>query len=141
MRPWFQVSFNITCATPHQAMPICAMSSIREAVEWSYKDLKQMCSIQDYNTILNVRHETVSLMSKEEWLLWHFKVCLWNVVLIKSSFHTFAPTLHEYTGPICGKSLNKAFSQAKPTASPSPAATLYLNSAPLLLNHGVVNIY
>lgn len=52
------------------------MSSVREAVEWLYKDFKQMWTIQNYKRMLKVIQAPVSLMYKAAVLLWNFKVCM-----------------------------------------------------------------
>lgn len=96
LRPWLQVGFSRTFATPAQLIHNAAMSAAREAVEWSYKDLKQMWSSQDYKRMLKVRKAPISLMYKGAALLWNIKVCMQHGGEAQSYFSCKPPCLSRY---------------------------------------------
>lgn len=96
IRPWLQVAFSRAWASEQQIQFNTAMSSVRETVEWSYKDLKQMWSSQDYTRMLKVRKAPVALMYKGAALLWNFKVCLQHGGEVQSFFSCTPPTLQRY---------------------------------------------
>ena len=50
------------------------MSTVREAVEWSYKDLNQICSSQDFKRMLRMRKSPIALLYKVVPLIWKVRV-------------------------------------------------------------------
>lgn len=48
LRPWLKYGLGRAFSIPEQFMHHKCMISVREAVKWSYMDLKKMCSSQDY---------------------------------------------------------------------------------------------
>ena len=72
------------------------MSPVREAVEWSYKDIKQMWSSQDFKRILKVGKAPIGLLYTAAALLCNFKVCLGHGGQAASYFNSRAPTLDSY---------------------------------------------
>lgn len=100
LRPWMQVGFNRAFATPAQHTFNAAMSSAREAVEWSYKDTKQQFTTMDFRRMLMVRKAPVALMYKMSILLWNVKVCLHGGGQVGTYFKCVPPTLREYLAPL-----------------------------------------
>lgn len=100
MRPWLQVGYDRAFADDAQLLFNRTMSSAREAVEWSYKDLKQMWTSQDFKRMLKVRKAPISLMYKGAALLWNYKVCLGHGGQTQNYFDCQPPSLNEYTANI-----------------------------------------
>lgn len=96
LRPWLQVAFDRANATAAQAALNTAMSAVREAVEWSYKDLKQMWSSQDSKRFLRVRKAPIALMYRTAALLNNFKTCLHAGGQVGLYFLCQPPSLQEY---------------------------------------------
>lgn len=96
LRPWLQVAFNTSFSNASHLNHNASMSSVRESVEWSYKDLKQMWTSQDYKRMLKVRKARVSLMYIGAALLWNFKVCLQHGGEVQSYFCCPPPSLSRY---------------------------------------------
>lgn len=61
LSPWMQAAFDRRSATPEQMFLNTAMSSVRVAVEWNYKELKQMWSANDYARNLRPSTSVVGL--------------------------------------------------------------------------------
>lgn len=97
LRPWLQTAFPRTNASADEIMYNKAMSAVREAVEWTYKDIKQLWTSQDFKRGLKVRKAPIALMYKASALLWNFHVCLYAGGQTKSQFDVEPPTLSEYT--------------------------------------------
>ena len=72
------------------------MSAVREAVEWSYKDVKQMWSSQDFKRMLKVGKARIGLFCTAAALLCNFKVCLGCGGQVASYFNSRALTLERY---------------------------------------------
>lgn len=96
MRPWLQKAFPRLSATAEELLYNTAMSAVREAVEWSYKDLKQLWTSQDFRRGLKVRQAPIDLLYKAAALLWNFHVCMYPGGQTKSHFGVKPPTLAEY---------------------------------------------
>lgn len=96
LRPWFQVSYSRLTATPAQNKFNTEMSSMREAVEWSYKDLKQMWTRNDFARSLKVRQAPISLIYISSTLLLNFKTCIENGGQVGAYFNCSSPTLNAY---------------------------------------------
>ena len=55
LRPWMQIAFPRAGATAEEEAYNTRMSAVRVAVEWNYKDLKQLWSLSDFSRGLKVR--------------------------------------------------------------------------------------
>ena len=75
-----------------------SMSAVREAVEWTYKDVNQMWTSQDFRRGLKVRKGPIALLYKASALLWNVHVCMYAGGQTKSYFDISPPTLAEYLG-------------------------------------------
>ena len=91
-----QIGFGRIRATEARIAYNVSMSSVRDAAEWSYKDLKQYVSSQDYKRGLKLRQVPISLMYKAAALLLNFKACLNHGGQVQSYFKCKPPTLEEY---------------------------------------------
>ena len=96
LRPWMQVAYPRGATTAQQQIYNSAMNGARVAVEWSYKDLKQSWSTNDYKRMLKVRQAPVSLMFKTSALPWNFKVCLGHGGQAQAYFNCPPPSLETY---------------------------------------------
>jgi len=96
LRVWLQTAFPRLTVTPVQAVYNKRMSAVREAVEWSYKDIKQMWSSQDFKRNLKVRKSPIALLYTSAALLFNFKVCLGHGGQVASYFNCAAPSLERY---------------------------------------------
>ena len=96
MRPWMQVAFPRIWATVEQEIYNTRMSAVRVSVEWSYKDLKQLWSQNDYTRALKVRQAPIGLIYKASALLLNFKTCLEAGGQVQSFFKCAPPTLTQY---------------------------------------------
>lgn len=76
MRPWIQVGFVSSNSETLGKEFNRAMSSAREAVEWSYKYSKQQLTSNDFPGILKSLKDPISLMYKATAVLCNLKVCL-----------------------------------------------------------------
>jgi hypothetical protein len=72
------------------------MSSFREPVEWSYKDIKQMWTIVDFPRKLKVKEAPIALLYICGVLLWNIKVCFGHGGQVSRAFECAAPSLEEY---------------------------------------------
>ena len=71
---------------------------MRVSVEWSYKDLKQLWSLNDYARALKVLQAPIGLIYKASALLLNFKTCLEAGGQVQSFFKCASPTLTQYLG-------------------------------------------
>ena len=76
LRPWMQIAFPGTSATAEEEAYNSRMSAVRVAVEWNYKDLKQMWSLNDFSRALKVRQSPIGLLYISSALLHNVKTCL-----------------------------------------------------------------
>eukprot|EP00171_Calliarthron_tuberculosum_P007558 IDg7558t1 len=76
LKPWLQTAFPRVGSTSAQEAYNTAMSMVREAVEWTYKDLKQIWTSQDFKRQLKVLQSPIALLYKSSALLWNFRTCL-----------------------------------------------------------------
>lgn len=74
-RPWIQDQFQSFQTTMEQERFNAAISAVRTAVEWSYKELKQMLASQDFQRALCLR-QAIMLLYRSAALLWNFHCCL-----------------------------------------------------------------
>ena len=95
-RPPLQIAFPRNNATTVQRIYNTRISALREAVEWSYKDIKQIWSSQDYKRGLKVRKAPIALMYKAAALLNNFKTCIYRVGQVGMYFMTLPPSLDEF---------------------------------------------
>ena len=98
LRPWLQTAFPRLPATPQQTLYNKAMSSVREAVEWTYKDVKKMWTSQEFQRGLKVRKGPIALLYKASALPRNVYVCMYAREQTKSYFYISPPTLAEYLG-------------------------------------------
>ena len=96
IRPWLQTAFPSLGASAEQLWHNKGMSSVREAVNWTYKDIKQLWTTQDYNRQLNVRLSPVALLYQTAAILWNFRVCMSGGGQESSYFNCQPPSLSEY---------------------------------------------
>ena len=97
LRPWLQIAFPRTMATPTEVEYNKNMSAAREVVLWSYKDLKQMFTTQDMRQKLKSREPPISLLYICSALLLNVKTCLGHGGQVVEYFKCKAPSLGEYT--------------------------------------------
>lgn len=96
LKPWLQTAFPRVGSTSAQEAYNTAMSMMREAVEWTYKDLKQIWTSQDFKRQLKVLQSPIALLYKSSALLWNFRTCLTRGGQVVSYFNCSPPTLAEY---------------------------------------------
>lgn len=96
LRPWLQTAQPRLHATAAELVYNTAMSAVREAIEWTYKDVKQFWTSQDFRRSLRVRRAPVSLLYKSAALLWNFHVCMYPGGQTKTHFDVPPPSLAEY---------------------------------------------
>lgn len=96
LRPWLQTAYPRINATAAELVYNREMSAVREAVEWTYKDVKQLWTSQDFKRSLKVRKTPVALLYKASALLWNFHVCMYPGCQTKCHFDVPAPSLSEY---------------------------------------------
>ena len=96
LRAWLQTAFPRLTADAAQTIYNAKKSAVREAVEWSYKDIKQMWSSQDFKRMLKVGKAPIGLFYTAAALLCNFKVCLGHGGQMASYFNSRAPTLDRY---------------------------------------------
>ena len=77
MRPWFKTVFVTTGATVEEISPNREMSAVRKAVEWSYKEIKQLWTSQYCKRGLKFRKAPIELLYKAFLLLWNFHIFLY----------------------------------------------------------------
>jgi len=73
------------------------MSSVREAVEWSYKEIKLHFTSQDMKRKLKARESPISLLYICSVLLFNFKTCLGHGGQVPARFEGRAPKLDQCT--------------------------------------------
>ena len=64
LRPWLQVAFRTHGSPANQLLYNEMMSSVREAVECTYKDLQKMWASQDFKRMLKVRQSPLAMLYK-----------------------------------------------------------------------------
>ena len=100
MRPWAQIAFNRNGATVAELLLNTAMSRCREAVEWSYKYVKQQFTTVDFSRMLKVLKATIALLYKMGVLLWNLKVCLHGGGQVGIYFQCQPPSMQSYLAPL-----------------------------------------
>ena len=96
MRPWLQTAFPNLTATPAQQFYNKAMSAVREAVEWSYKDIKQTWSSQHFHRKLKVRQSPSALLYILGALFCNMKCCFGHGRQVSAYFGCNAPSIERY---------------------------------------------
>ena len=96
-RPWLQVAFSRINVTPQQTICNQRMSAVRDAVEWPYKGIKQLWSLQDYKRNLKFRKAQYSQMYKAAAILINIKTYLHKGEQVGSYFGLEPPSIDEYT--------------------------------------------
>ena len=91
------MAFPRTIATPAEVEYNKKMSAARVAVEWGYKDFKQMFTSQDMKRKLKSRESTIPLLYICSALLPNFKTCLGHDGQVRENFKCKEPSLEEYT--------------------------------------------
>lgn len=76
------------------------MSSVRESLECSYKDLKKRWTENDYRRMLKVRKAPVALIYKSTVVLWNIKVCMNHGGQISTELKCAPRSLSEYLAPL-----------------------------------------
>lgn len=75
-RPWLQTAFPSTNASAAQLLYKKNRSSVREAAERSYKEVKQSRTSQDFRRKLKIREAPIALQYICSALLQKFKTCM-----------------------------------------------------------------
>ena len=96
LRPWLQTAFPRLGASAEQLWYNKGMSSVREAVEWTHKDIKQLWTTQDFKRKLNVRQSPIALLYQTAAILWNFRVCMSGGGQVSSYFNCDPPSLSDY---------------------------------------------
>ena len=96
LREYLQVAFPRAVATDGQRVYGALMRAVREAVEWTYRDLKQMWSSQDFKRQPKIRKCPIALLYKAAGLLWNIKTCLHQGGQVSTYFDCQSPTLERY---------------------------------------------
>lgn len=73
LRPWMQTAFPRSSCSQIQTTYNTSMNAARIAVEWGYKDVKQMWTSQDFGRKLKIRKGPVGLLYVVSVLLRNFK--------------------------------------------------------------------
>ena len=96
LRAWLQTAFPRLTANEAQTICKAKMSAVRETVEWSYNEIKQMWSSQDFKRMLKVGKAPIGLSYAAAALLCNVKVCLGHGGQVPSYFNSRAPKLERY---------------------------------------------
>ena len=62
LRAWLQIAFDRNKATADELQHNKGIRSVREAVEWTYKDLRQIWTSQNFRKILRVRKSPIEML-------------------------------------------------------------------------------
>lgn len=73
LRTWMQTAFDRATGTYAQAIYNTSMSRVWVAVEWNYKDMKEMWKRNDFPRLLQVRRFPVGMLYIASGLLLNFK--------------------------------------------------------------------
>lgn len=92
LRPWWQTAFQVNGSAAELTYNR-EMSAVQEAVEWTYKNFKQLWTLQDFKNALKVRQASITLLYKTSSLLWNFKTCLYSYGQTQLQFHVDLPRL------------------------------------------------
>ena len=96
IRPWLQVAYPRTGATPDRQTLNSNISGVCVAVEWNYKDLKQMWSFNDFPRALKVRQSPLGLIHTASAILLNFKTCIEGGGQLQAYFKCPHPSSDEY---------------------------------------------
>lgn len=95
-RPYLQIAYDRTVATAMEQLFNTQNNRVRTSVEWSYKDVKQMFTSQDFKRSLKCRQSPVGLLYLTSVILWNIKVVLHGGGQVGRYFQCNPPTLSEY---------------------------------------------
>ena len=95
-RPYLQVAYDRTLATAMEQLFNTQNNRVRTSVEWSYKDVKQMFTSQEFKRSLKCRQSPVGLLYITSIILWNIKVVLHGGGQVGRYFECNPPTLSEY---------------------------------------------
>ncbi|KAK1860396.1 hypothetical protein I4F81_002985 [Pyropia yezoensis] len=96
IRPWLQAAFQ-GILTPQQEAFNASMKVPRTAVEWGFKDVKQVCSSLDFSRKLKIREAPVAQLYKIGVFIWNLRCCAYGGATA-SFFDVSPPTWEEYLG-------------------------------------------
>jgi len=96
MRPWLQTPFE-GILSPDEVAHNDALKVPRAAVEWGFKDVKQVCSSLDFPRKLKIREGPVGLLYKTGALVWNLRCCAYGGPT-STLFHCPPPTWRQYLG-------------------------------------------
>lgn len=96
LRPWMRTAYPRRTATEDQAVFNVAMNAVRTAVEWSYGEVKQRSTIQDFKRAIKLRQGPVAELYVAAVLLHNFRICHGYGGQVAHYFGIRAPTLDAY---------------------------------------------
>ena len=115
-----QIAFPRTGATAEEEAYNARMSALGVAVEWNYKDLKHMWSLNDFSQALKVRQSPIGLLYIASALLLKFKTCLEAGGQVQAHFK--CPPPHSRRVPKCRIKLAVALRAEREVKGPGSAA-------------------
>ena len=136
LKPWLQVAFPRAGASLERQILNTRMSGVRIAVEWNYKDLKQLWSLNDFPRALKVRQGPIGLIYTASALLINFKTCLEGGGQVQAYFKCPPPpslstlTQNKFTCQAHSLHATSAFPQDPTTPPTSCSSPPWPNSAP-----------
>jgi len=77
VRPWLQASFR-GVMTPNEEACNETMKVPRSAVEWGFRDVKQVCASFDFPRKLKIREGPVGLFYRAGVLIWNLRCCAYG---------------------------------------------------------------
>ena len=95
-RPWLRTAWVGPILSAEQLTYNRKMNALRTSVEWSYKDINQMWSSQNFSRLFKVLKSHVALLYNSTALPCNFKTCLGHDGQTQCFFHTTPPTLTRY---------------------------------------------
>lgn len=96
LSPHIQVPFRFVGATEEERQFNTRMSAARVAVEWHYKDVKQMWSMNDFARRLKVKQSPIACMYIASVLLLNFRTCMYGGGQTSAHFNLQPPSLEDY---------------------------------------------
>jgi hypothetical protein len=99
LRPYLQVGYKGSSLSAEETSFNTAMSKVRVAVEWAFKDIKQYFTHLDVPRKLRLRVTPAGLWYLCAAMLWNFRVCLYGCQAAKY-FHCTPLDISEYLGQV-----------------------------------------
>lgn len=96
LRPWMQTAFHGAIDTDAQAIYTTSMSTVRVAVEWTYNDLKQIWTWNNFPRLFQVRRFQVGMLYIASPLLLNFDICIQKGGKTSKFFDCHAPSFEKY---------------------------------------------